>query len=125
MPNYFLGNDKQSGDEGKGLMNGVDDEENSRSFARSLSRLASKGGRAMKRGVSREFDRETMKTNLKLFIAMGLTWIAGMILAHFYAFLFDIVKALFKKQQRKLSLVALGFSVMKFQESTFQEVFLI
>ena len=68
-------------------MNGVNYEENSRSFARSLSRLASKGGRAMKRGVSREFDRETMRTNLKLFIAMGLTWIAGIYLLNFTLFL--------------------------------------
>ena len=73
-------------------MNGVNYEENSRSFARSLSRLASKGGRAMKRGVSREFDRETMRTNLKLFIAMGLTWIAGIYLLNFTLFCLKLLK---------------------------------
>ena len=47
------------------------------SFAQSLTRLTTMGGRAMKRGVTRDFDKETMKTNMKLFVAMGLTWIVG------------------------------------------------
>ena len=33
------------------------------SFAQSLTRLTTMGGRAMKRGVTRDFDKETMKTN--------------------------------------------------------------
>ena len=71
-------------------MNIGDTEETPRSFARGLSRLATIGGRAMKRGVSRDFDKETMKTNMKLFVAMGLTWIVGMYF--FISFLFQSKK---------------------------------